>query len=80
MSEEARTLVLDEGIALVERYLNVSVDQSSDATLVAAQLLLSTVAVNSKLPLQQLMDMLLKNVPAMYEVAFRKMQQREQVQ
>lgn len=78
--ETKREEILDEGITLVQKYLSASVDHSSDAALVAAQLLLSAVAVNSKLPLQVLMDMLLQNMPSMYEVALRKMQQKEQVQ
>jgi len=76
MAEE-REQVLDEGLVLVEKYLQASVDHRSDAALVAAQLLLSTVAVNSKMPLQTLMDMLLQNLPNMYAVAAQKMQSSE---
>lgn len=75
-----RQKTLDEGLDLVEKYLRVSTTHSSDAVLVAAQLLVSTTAVNSRIPLQTLMDMLLKNMPVMYEVALEKMTQQEKFQ
>jgi hypothetical protein len=78
--EAERQKTLDEGLDLVEKYLQVSAEHNSDAVLVAAQLLVSTTAVNSKIPLQTLMDMLLKNMPVMYEVAVEKMFQQEKFQ
>lgn len=60
--------VLDEANVLMKELCSFTFDASTPHVMLAAELLIAYRAVKDRMPLQELMDNLLRNMPAMYAV------------